>query len=863
MNNFTNGDVHDEEISVSNYAYVDTEAENNQLKSRSKKADKKSSAVENHQTMQLSKAASIRAAQKVLAEEAMNMPTTVIFCATSPTSSVRKEDDITPRFVKRFNTHRGNQEYLSKAYRMLNKTRALAGLEPNSKVIDIPSARTNFLLLTQLNNQDIKLAALDSLIAVLQKDQVTKETAFDLIDLAIQLMTQMDRELIQTQLIDEQIKICKAYGMVAELIQWHYGKQHFNGITDDLKRQLINTLKTLEALNTQDNIELHFTVEYALEGFKRLKDDKKELFELGQRMFNFLVGLISIYNDALNVHELTKAFEDIDIHITHSWYNLSLLFNDIAKAAYTEFNKLMALQLMLQYHNKEVNWKFVYNAMQKFADIAVKGSNPKIRKAAFQGFSMESKKLLGLLDFVDCDHFKPSLKKKPLVHFKAPTKKDVNIYIRLLGAQQLIRISQEAPDLKIRSEAKQKLIERASSETDPSIKAVIDAALPSTAKAKKKWLAEVEEYAYKPYNSNLNISEDTHAGAVEKSVQDFFSSRSLSSKSPSSTDISKNKALKRRASQNTLNISTSSSNNPISNSPYLRSNSQAVRSKRLSAPPKSTAKIDAATEEGPKNTLLSNHGSTVGSMQSYILSKCLHVDQQIIEKSIEFNQDIHLADHNELYISKACVQKVIQMIEELKNVTVLDFRKCRFQPEGVPVLMDKLSDLPSITKVILPKNIPAEAYASIAAYTQKVIDLAVVFSDPDDDLQFANYLIKADRILEGIDYLEDAVKKIKKKDVPNPVKLNIYMALGSALELDQQHDEAIEVYKQAYKIEPKNHKLVSHLASLYAGKGDYVQAAKYYREAQENQPDDYVDIGLEELKKILNRQVNANKPSHS
>ena len=109
-------------------------------------------------------------------------------------------------------------------------------------------------------------------------------------------MLQLDRELIQTQLIEEQIKICKAYGMVAELIQWHYGKN--NGITDELKRQLIHTLNTLEDLNTQDNIELHFAVEYALEGFKRLKDDKKELFELGERVAHFLVGVISIYNDA-------------------------------------------------------------------------------------------------------------------------------------------------------------------------------------------------------------------------------------------------------------------------------------------------------------------------------------------------------------------------------------------------------------------------------------------------------------------------------------------------------------------------------------------------------------------------------------
>ena len=121
-----------------------------------------------------------------------------------------------------------------------------------------------------------------------------------------------------------------------------------------------------------------------------------------------------------NVQEISLAFKDIDVHFKHSWYNLTLLFNDMEKSAYTKLNSLTALELMLDQNWKDLNWKYLYNALQKFADITIQGSTPEIRLAAFQGMSISNHNLPGLLNFTACNFFKTTMNKKPIVHFKSP-----------------------------------------------------------------------------------------------------------------------------------------------------------------------------------------------------------------------------------------------------------------------------------------------------------------------------------------------------------------------------------------------------------------------------------------------------------
>jgi tetratricopeptide (TPR) repeat protein len=430
-------------------------------------------------------------------------PITTAVAISGHQESSKKEDsnaeDVTEKFISRFNSHRGNSENVAKAQRLLIKTRQLAGLEPSEgdPYIDIPSARRNLFLLAGLNHQELKMAALSSLIEVLEADQIKRNTAFDLIVLAIDLMKQMDRELMQTVLVDEQICICQAYGMVAELIQRHYAKKHLGGITAELKTQLIQTAKTLEDLNTHSHPSLHFAVEYALEGIKRLRDDRKELFEIFERMFHLLTAAAAFQNNNYETFtdQFQKVYQGLDIRITHSWYDFTMLFNELAKNANKDRGQLSILQFMVK-EAVNLDWKYLFNAIDKFGKIAREGSTLSVRKAAFMGQKIVNGQYPGIIDFIDFNEFELKTSLKPIIHFKAPVSRDNNIRIRHLCIEILTRIALESPHSSLRKRAKQALAQRLKQEDDPGIVELIANIVPAKSSQKTLWVNELDPYAY-------------------------------------------------------------------------------------------------------------------------------------------------------------------------------------------------------------------------------------------------------------------------------------------------------------------------------------------------------------------------------
>jgi tetratricopeptide (TPR) repeat protein len=746
---------------------------------------------------------------------------------------------------------------------MLYKTRCLAGLEPNSKLTDIPSARRNFFLLAQMDHQEIKMAALDNLILVLQNDPVTKETAFDLLDLAMDFMKQMDRELIQTQLIDEQIKICQAYGMVAELIQWHYGKKHIGGITAELKNQLIHSLNTLEDLNTHDDISLHFASSYALEGFKRLKDDRKELFELGEKVFHLIVGIagVCISSNPSYVDEIALAFHDLDFQIAHSWYDAVLLFNDLAKGAYTDPNYLTALKLMIHQNSKEIKWKFLYNALEKLGDIVIKGSTPAIRCAAFKEQRISKKKLPGLVDFIDCQYFRTKTDHKPIIHFKRPIEKDRNVPIRLLTVQQLIRITKEAPDAEIRKEAKQALLYCFDNETNKVIVDTLKAEIPSDPADQNQWENELEKYAYEPSKS-LYVPLESEAASdnpiqqlafqILTQYQANLSNASHSTapmeiklKESSNPPTAKKKSLARASSQNKILAPANS----------RRKNSLVHRSSKQNSPASKKTEESLAGSAPPSKTKhLSDHKKSRGSKQAILLGKCLHMDPVIVEQYIEFNQDIHLSEHNTLYMTKAGIQKILQMIEEIDECNSLDFSQCHIQEEGLTVLIQNLPKL-NLSALHMPKGLTQDAGQKLAKLFRNENNLKVSFSRPEDDLLFGKILVALKLTLDGIIYYNKGLDKLRDNNEDSiDLKARIYYHLADALMLEEEFHEAERVLLEAYKLDPENYKILSKLAKYYHKQQNDIQALKFAEKALTITQKDFLDIEREELVKILNRQ---------
>ena len=292
--------------------------------------------------------------------------------------------------------------------------------------------------------------------------------------------------------------------------------------------------------------------------------------------------------------------------------------------------------------------------------------------------------------------------------------------------------------------------------------------------------------------------------------------------------------------------STAATKTSPADSPYISSKS----SKRLSAPSGSYLKQNPIATRFNKNQPIGDHHPSSGGVQANLLAKCLNIDPEIIAKSIEFNQDIHLGDKNKLHLSKAGIQKIFHMLEEIRGITTLDFRLCQIPPEGMIFFAKNLSVLKEVNKVYLPPKLAKEVLALLGNLKQNNDQLLFIFADPEDDLHFGKSLVKSDSVNEGIEYFHRALKNLKNEENPSPLEFEILLSLGNALGTLEDYAEATKALMQAYQIDPKNYSLLTKLASLFARQGDYIQADQYFRESLAIKPSDFVDIDIVELNEI-------------
>ena len=335
--------------------------------------------------------------------------------------------------------------------------RILAGLHPSSvpDSIDIPSARMGFALLAGLNNHDLKMEALNHLEYLLENDPVTDTSSIQLVALTMKVMKQMDREIMQTEILEVQVKTAKIYGLLTELLQRHISKKHINAITDDLRAQLLTTARALLDLNRLEDPRLDFFVTSALEGIKRILDDHKGLYEIIDRLYNTAMLGVSFYFKDLN-HAPTytdNAFGNIDLKIKFSWYDLALTALALGRKAMTDDRSLAALQHFAFLHASKNNWRFVYLVVDILTNITINSPDEKIRRAAFQGRA-RFEEFPGVIAFKSYNKLGKELKIKPMVFLNRPKRINLDGIIRLATAKALIRISEESPDLDVRKRAR-------------------------------------------------------------------------------------------------------------------------------------------------------------------------------------------------------------------------------------------------------------------------------------------------------------------------------------------------------------------------------------------------------------------------
>jgi len=401
------------------------------------------------------------------------------------------EEDVSEDFVTECNKHIGNEENLKKAQRLINKMRLLGNLEPGHKGqrIDIPAARRGLCMLALLDSPIHKTQALDSLQLLLNNDPLDKSNGTGLVGLAIQLLHIMNRNHIQRELVDIQIKIAEVYNSLMTLLLRHYAKNHTNAITDDLKIELISASQTLESLNRQENPRLTYLIKSALEGARRLKDDKKLLFDVLARFYHAAAAATAAgYSLDMKTcyAELAKTFKDLDPHLSHSWYNGVVIINDLGKQALTDQTKLDAILILIRDKYRKLNWKFTYAALEVLTNIVINGTTDSIRRKALLG--VKQIELPGLQAFAKVDNLPTHTTLKPIARCALPYTTDFNSRIRQACAEQLVNISDNAPDQFLRAFARKILVERAEMDDDPYIVNYLYGLIPIDDKTKQVWL---------------------------------------------------------------------------------------------------------------------------------------------------------------------------------------------------------------------------------------------------------------------------------------------------------------------------------------------------------------------------------------
>jgi len=402
---------------------------------------------------------------------------------------------VTKALILQWNSEIGNSHNVSRATKLIERMRQLGGLDPSPDggPIDIPASRIGLCLLSGLNNQENKIHALTSLLEILKADNYSKGNSVQLVTLAIQLLRLMNREVMQAVDIDAQTKIAQVYNVLAETLHHHYGKHHINALTEELKEQLIQTAKSIERLNRLEEVELKFQAHCALEGVRRLKDDKQELFDIAERMYHTIVGATQLYlGDASGeaFPELERAFSGLDPHMPTAWYDAILVLKRMARDIQEdpslreaddpdmpnkpkESKKLTPLLMFIGENYRQLNWKFTYAAVEVLFQLSLHGPNEKIRSRAFNGAKQLGRDFPGLASFIDCHDMNDYTSYKPMVHLERPHTIDPNIRIRHAAIKHVHDLLDHSQDEQIRKKAAFIIRRRERVEEDPHVMSAI------------------------------------------------------------------------------------------------------------------------------------------------------------------------------------------------------------------------------------------------------------------------------------------------------------------------------------------------------------------------------------------------------
>lgn len=376
----------------------------------------------------------------------------------------------------------------------LGKVNSKTEFEKNEYSIDIPSARLDLCQNAADPDDKSKIEALTSLDYILKHDPCTPETASRLVDLAVNYLALINRAEFQKEVMHVQIKMVEVYDALIELLQRQYINEHIGGITHELKIEFTNASRALESLNTHNDQTFKYHIRCALQGSRRLADDRQALFDYLNRGFQVVAGIVSMGVQEVDagITRIENEMRKIDFRLKHTWYDNTLILKNLGREAFGDPRLLLEALRFIgmktpktikdKGNKEEQRWEFYFTAIDILKNICLKGLTREIRLLAMNGASESP----GLATLASIDTLKEYRDMDKVKRLGRPAKIDPNLLIRQRTVDSLGTVALNAVDDNVRIMAKRILSMRLVDEENPKIKEKIKSLLPSHSEAKKK-----------------------------------------------------------------------------------------------------------------------------------------------------------------------------------------------------------------------------------------------------------------------------------------------------------------------------------------------------------------------------------------
>lgn len=258
---------------------------------------------------------------------------------------------------------------------------------------NLPSIRSDLCRLTGIvstHYSELKEEVYNLLIRLLESDPIEPFTAEGVLEIVIDLNKDLVLLKAQTLTILFQRKLARAFSASVELYLRHYSQlDHVNAITENQKRELIETQKSFSGLNTQENVSLEFASKMALEASKRLTSDNSSLMELIDRISHLAKAVKSAYDKDVFTFfsELKEAFQGVDHKIKEKWFESLLVLRDLVQRVSDPVKKLTLIQTFLVSKKESSDWKFIYGAIEMMGGVISQTDDVKTLMLAICGQS--------------------------------------------------------------------------------------------------------------------------------------------------------------------------------------------------------------------------------------------------------------------------------------------------------------------------------------------------------------------------------------------------------------------------------------------------------------------------------------------